>query len=126
MDFDVEKYFGEIQKLLITHGISILVAILVLFVGLRIIKVIVKTLNKTMEKRGVDESLRPFLISLLSILFNVMLFISVIQMIGIETTSFVAVLASAGLALGLAKKSFDLENIPIPFPQMDVHLFKQN
>lgn len=102
MGFDIEKYLGELQGLVINHGIKILIALLVLFVGLRIIKVVSNTLNKTMEKRGVDGSLRPFLTSLINVLLKVMLFISITQKIGVETTSFIAVLASAGLALGLA------------------------
>ncbi len=102
MNEEIDKYAGEIKQLVIAHGLAILMAILVLFVGLRIIKVVTKGINKAMIKRNVDDSLRPFLISMLNILLKVMLFISVIQMIGIETTSFVAVLASAGLALGLA------------------------
>ncbi|MEO1256731.1 MAG: mechanosensitive ion channel domain-containing protein, partial [Bacteroidota bacterium] len=51
---------------------------------------------------NVDPSLRPFLKSLLSAILKVMLFISVIGMVGIEATSFVAVLGAAGLAVGLA------------------------
>ncbi|MCY1720993.1 mechanosensitive ion channel [Prolixibacteraceae bacterium Z1-6] len=55
-----------------------------------------------MEKRDVNISLRGFLRSLLSILLKVMLLISIAEMVGIETTSFIAVLGAAGLAVGLA------------------------
>jgi len=55
-----------------------------------------------MQRRGTDETLRPFMISLVTWVLKAMLFISVIQMVGIATTSFVAVLGAAGLAVGFA------------------------
>jgi len=61
-----------------------------------------KMLNKGMSKRGTDETLRPFVLSLLGWVLKIMLFISVIQMLGVATTSFIAVLGAAGLAIGLA------------------------
>jgi len=55
-----------------------------------------------MTKRKTDETLRPFVLSLLGWTLKIMLFISVIQMLGVATTSFIAVLGAAGLAIGLA------------------------
>ncbi len=80
----------------------LLLAIVVLFVGLRVIKGAVKLLNKGFEKKNTDTTLRPFIISLVSIGLKAMLFISIASMLSIETTSFVAVLGAAGLAVGLA------------------------
>ena len=88
--------------LLITHGPRVVLAVLVLIVGLWIIRVVMNTMVRLMKKREVDESLIPFLRSVSSTVLKVMLILSVVQMVGIETTSFVAVLASAGLAVGLA------------------------
>jgi small conductance mechanosensitive channel len=79
-----------------------LLAILVLIIGLRVISLILKLINRGMEKRKTDETLRPFVKSLIGWTLKVILFISVIQMIGVATTSFIAVLGAAGLALGLA------------------------
>ena len=61
-----------------------------------------KMINKGMTARGTDETLRPFITSLLGWTLKIMLFISVIQMLGVATTSFIAVLGAAGLAIGLA------------------------
>ena len=61
-----------------------------------------KITSKVMDKRGVDVSLRGFLLSLFSITLKVLLFISVAGMVGIETTSFIAIIGAAGLAVGLA------------------------
>ena len=55
-----------------------------------------------MEKRGTDETLRPFLLNLLSWILKAALVITVIQMLGVATTSFVALLGAAGLAVGFA------------------------
>jgi len=79
-----------------------LLALIVLIIGLWIIKLIVKGVNKAMEKSDVEISLRKFLLSLTSIGLKALLLISVASMIGIATTSFIAVLGAAGLAVGLA------------------------
>ena len=77
-------------------------AILTLLIGLWIISGIVKLIKLSMERSKVDPTLIPFMSSLVSWIFKVLLFISVASMIGIATTSFVAVLGAAGLAIGLA------------------------
>jgi len=97
-----QVYIDMVYGLVITYGLKIITAIIVLIIGLWIIKRIVKTTDKLMEKREVSVSLRGFLRALLGILLKVMLVISVAQMVGIESTSFIAVLGAAGLAVGLA------------------------
>lgn len=89
-------------KLVMAYGPNVVLAVVTLIIGLWIINAFVKSIGKIMTKRNVDESLKPFLRSLFSALLKVMLFISVIGMVGIEATSFVAVLGAAGLAVGLA------------------------
>jgi len=92
----------DIMKLVIDWGLQILLALVVLIIGLWIIKIIMNAIVKNMEKREVDASLRSFLKSLIGALLKIMLIISVISMLGIEMTSFVAILAAAGLAVGMA------------------------
>jgi small conductance mechanosensitive channel len=77
-------------------------ALIVLLVGIWITNWIVAILKRRMEKTKVDESLRPFLLSLVSVLLKVMVIFSAAGIVGIQTTSFVAVLGAAGLAVGLA------------------------
>lgn len=77
-------------------------ALLVLVIGMWISNWIVGILRRRMEKTRVDESLRPFLLSLLSVLLKIMVVFSAAGIVGIQTTSFVAVLGAAGLAVGLA------------------------
>jgi small conductance mechanosensitive channel len=97
-EFNVES----ITTLAITYGLKLLLAILTLIVGLWVIKLIMRTMGKAMERRNIDVTLRQFAHSVLGILLKIMLIISVISMVGIEMTSFVAILAAAGLAVGMA------------------------
>ncbi|MFN3951240.1 MAG: mechanosensitive ion channel family protein [Thermaurantimonas sp.] len=89
-------------NLAVQYGLILLKAIVVLFAGLWIIKRFVKTLKKIFTRSNVDESLTPFLLTLVDILLKVVLFIAVIGILGVQTTSFVAILGAAGLAVGLA------------------------
>ena len=83
-------------------GIKALIAIAVWIVGSWIIKLILRQIDKMMVKRDVDPSLRGFLRALISVLLKVALIITIISQLGVETTSFVALLGAAGLAVGLA------------------------
>jgi len=93
---------NEILPLVKDFAIDLLLAIVTLVIGLWIIKLILRGITKGMEKREVDSTLRKFLGSILGIILKIMLIISVISMVGVEMTSFVAILAAAGLAVGLA------------------------
>jgi len=98
----LQSYWDLIVKLSASYAPKFLLAIITLVVGLWIIKRIVKIIRKLMQKSSVDASLQSFLVPLISILFKILLILSVVSMVGIETTSFVAILASAGFAIGMA------------------------
>lgn len=87
---------------LMDYGPKVILAILTLVIGLWVINAVTRTLGKIMTKRNFDPSLTPFLKTLFNMMLKVMLFISVFGMVGIEVTSFIAVLGAAGLAIGLA------------------------
>lgn len=99
---EVYNYTDQLGELIWLYGPKIVLALITLIAGLWIISIITKSIGKAMNKRQVDPSLAPFLRSMISAVLKVMLFISVIGMVGIEATSFVAVLGAAGLAVGLA------------------------
>ena len=88
--------------LAVTYGLKLLGAIIVLLIGLWVIKAIMKGIRKRFDKKEMDPSLKPFLLSMISVLLKIMLVISVLTMVGIEMTSFIAILGAAGLAVGLA------------------------
>ena len=83
-------------------GKNVILAIIVYFVGRFIIKYTVKALRAVTQKRQVEASLTSFLNSLVSISLNVILAIIIIGILGIDTSSFLAVFASAGIAVGMA------------------------
>ncbi|MGQ8335668.1 mechanosensitive ion channel family protein [Sunxiuqinia sp. A32] len=97
-----ENFTTWITEMVVTYGLKILAALITLVIGLWIIKIIVRSFSRLMEKREWDTSLRGFLNSLVGILLKIMLFISVIGMMGVQMTSFVAILGAAGLAVGMA------------------------
>jgi small conductance mechanosensitive channel len=98
----VSSYLETAKGLVVTYGLQAIYAIATLIIGFIIINAFVKFLKKTLQKREVDPSLIPFTASLANVLLKLMLLISVASMVGIQTTSFVAVLGAAGLAVGLA------------------------
>ncbi len=97
-----DEYLEMIKEFVIAYGMRVLIGIIILIIGFWIIRRIVKATQKLMEKRDVNVSLRGFFSSLISIGLKAMLLISVAGIMGIETTSFIAILGAAGLAIGLA------------------------
>lgn len=97
-----DKYYDKAIELILTYGPKLVGAVLVWIIGGLIIKVLVKSFEKILDKREIDSSLKPFLKGIVKSLLRVMLVISVLSMLGIEMTSFVAILGAAGLAVGMA------------------------
>lgn len=97
-----QEILTKIYELTVTYGMKFITAMLVLIIGLLVIKWITRALVRMMKKKNVNASLIPFLKTLTNILLKVMLVISVMGMVGIQMTSFIAVLGAAGLAVGLA------------------------
>ena len=95
------KYIEIVFEALINYGPKVLLAIFTLIIGLWLIKKLVNKTNASFTAKA-DPSLASFMSSLVSILLKLMLFIAVASMVGIQTTSFIAVLGAAGLAVGLA------------------------
>lgn len=93
---------NEVVDSLVAVGTKVLIAIAILLIGLWITKFIVKKINKLLSKRDMDASLRGFLCSMTSVGLKVMIVITAIGQLGIEMTSFVAIIAAAGLAIGMA------------------------
>jgi small conductance mechanosensitive channel len=98
----MEEYIEYLKELVIEFTPKVLVALAILIIGLIIIKVIVKTSRKVMHKGGIDITLQRFLGNLVGWGLKILLIIAVISKLGVETTSFAAILAAAGLAVGLA------------------------
>ncbi len=94
----METIMGYVE----TYGWPIVKAILIYIIGSWIISRIMKVVNKAMTKKNYDLSLQKFLTNLISWGLRIFLIITVISTLGVETTSLAAVIAAAGLAVGLA------------------------
>ena len=99
---DLSSYVDQIGAMVIEYAPKLALAVIVLLVGLRVINRVVDVTTSMMEKNGLSEDIRPFLSSIMSVALKLLLIFSVAGIIGIETTSFVAVLAAAGFAVGMA------------------------
>lgn len=93
---------ADVMEYVVQFGKNVLLALIVYFVGRFIIKYAIKALRKVTQKRQVEASLTSFLNSLVSISLNLLLAIVIIGILGIDTSSFLAVFASAGIAVGMA------------------------
>lgn len=91
-----------VHDYLIPFGLKLVAAIVVYILGRWVIKLIKKGLSKAMSYRKTDASLNTFLMSLVSVLLTFFLILAIVGILGINTSSLVALLASAGLAIGMA------------------------
>ena len=81
---------------------KLLIAILILWVGMKLAKMLKKFIVRTLEKRNAEPSLQTFLGSLVDVLLKAMIIIMAMDVIGIKATSFIALLGAMGLAIGMA------------------------
>ena len=100
----------KLIELCISAGKNILAAIIVYIVGRFLIALIQRIVSNMLLRRKVEISIQTFLKSLISILLNTLLIVSVVSALRINTTSFAALLASAGVAVGMAL-SGNLQNL---------------
>jgi small conductance mechanosensitive channel len=98
----VNMYSDKMIDLVLLYGPKLIGAIVVWIIGSWVIKLLTKGFTKMLEKSKTDASLKPFLTGIITALLKVMLVISVLGMLGIEMTSFIAILGAAGLAVGMA------------------------
>lgn len=99
---DIEKWTNTAVEFATEYGLKVIGAIVFWIVGSWIIKKIMNTTRKLMTKSNYDESLQKFLLNLLSWGLKILLVITLLGVLGVPTTSFAAVLAAAGLAVGMA------------------------
>jgi small conductance mechanosensitive channel len=100
--YSFEEYWKEFERLLINYSPKIVSAFVILFIGLYAIRFLNRLTRKIMVKRDLDPTLSKFLADLLLWALRVLLFITFISKLGVETSSFVAILGAAGLAVGLS------------------------
>lgn len=90
------------QELLTSWGIKIGIALATLIIGRFIVNIIVGLIKKGMTKKGVDKAFIGFAGSIISVILMIAVLIAAMSQVGIDTTSLVAIIGAAGLAIGLA------------------------
>jgi small conductance mechanosensitive channel len=98
----VSDYAGTFIKALLDYSPKLISAFLILFLGIYAIRLINKLIRRLMVKRDLDPTLTKFLADILFWVLRVLLFVTFISKLGIETSSFVAILGAMGLAVGLS------------------------
>lgn len=98
----VQKYIDLYLPRVISFGIRLLLTVLVFLIGMRVIKFLRKLLRRSLERGGADTGLTQFLDSLLKAFLYFVLVMCLASGFGVDTTSVMALVGSAGLALGLA------------------------
>ena len=98
----IQPYLDQIIEMAVRYAPKVLLGLITLWVGIKVINWVSKLIKKSILKRDVEESLAKFLSNLISWVLKIALFITVAGMFGVETTSFIAILGAAGLAIGLA------------------------
>lgn len=92
----------RIEDLAMDHATKLVAALLVLWVGSLLIKMFVKVMGRVLTSRGVEPTLQRFLHSLVTVSLRMLLLVTFIGMLGVQTTSFIAIIGAAGLAVGSA------------------------
>lgn len=102
MNFDIQKIYENAIDFIFLYGPKIIGAIIVWIIGLWVIRIAGRGVDLIINLSKLEVSLKTFLHSLFSMVLKVLLAISVLGMLGIEMTSFIAILGAAGLAFGMA------------------------
>lgn len=101
MDF-IKDGLDVIKGTIMEYGLLVIIAIVLLFVGLKVIKGVVKRIHKHMEKKNVDPTIVTFTSTLLNVGLKILLILALLSTMGFDVMSFVAILGAASFAIGMA------------------------
>lgn len=99
---DLNALIEKVYEWVTSNGIRIVIGLVILWLGWKIINQVTKRIMRLLEKRSIDPTLKSFLHSFIGLALKVLLLLVVMGYVGIDTSSFAALIASAGLAIGLA------------------------
>lgn len=101
-DFSFNDFISDLSQRLVNFAIDVAIAIIVFYIGKFVIRRIYRIVASILVRRQVDNSLTTFILSFIKIVLYFILIITTIGILGIETSSFLALFASAGVAIGMA------------------------
>ncbi len=99
---ETQKWIDKGWEVIVDFGPKVIAAVAIWLIGSIIVKYLLKGINKAMDKKGLEIGLKKFLSNLIGWGLKIVLILVILGTVGIETTSFAAVLAAGGLAVGLA------------------------
>lgn len=102
MDFDIMNSVQMMTDTVVSWAPKIIAAILVLIIGFWIVGWVTRLIGRSMDRAGLDKDVQPFLKSLVSVILKVLVVITAAGVVGVEVTAFAALIAAAGLAIGMA------------------------
>jgi small conductance mechanosensitive channel len=100
MDFNT--FYDKSLEWLFLHGPGILSGLIVLFTGWWLIKIFSRWIRSRLQKQKIEASIKTFFVSIISITLRILLFLAVMQIVGIQMTLFAALIGAFGVAAGLA------------------------
>lgn len=98
----LSNFYNSIASGMGDWGLKLIGALAALIIGLWIIRILVKGVSKVFESKHIDETLRPFLITLIGFVLKALLIISIAGIVGVPTATFAALIAGVGIAIGAA------------------------
>lgn len=102
MGVRIEDYIENIIRWVTTKGIKLIIGIVILYIGWKLVNKLVKVMTKALEKRKVDVTLSSFLDTFVEIVLKIIVVVIFMGYVGIDTAGIAALVASAGVAIGLA------------------------
>ena len=99
---DYQKLADTLVEQALWIGLKVILAIVIYYVGRLITNWIIRIMTRSFERSNVEQSLRNFLTSMVKIIMTILVILAAIQTLGVNTSSFLAIFASAGLAIGMA------------------------
>ena len=102
MNVDIVKSLQELADSLVTWAPSLIGGILVILIGFWMVSWVLKLVERSMTRANWDEDLRPFMKSMIGVLLKILVVLTAAGVVGVEVTAFAALIAAAGLAIGMA------------------------
>jgi small conductance mechanosensitive channel len=102
LGFTWEEAVAMLKTTGLDFGINLVTAIVIFYVGRLVVKILTRGIRKVMEAQDVDKTLVSFVSNLASMVLLTVVIIAAVGALGVQTTSFIAILGAAGLAIGLA------------------------
>lgn len=99
---DVNAIWAQVQSEAIRYGIMVIGALVMWIIGRWAISMVDRMVRHALTKRHVDATLQQYLVSIINVALNILLVIAILGQFGVQTTSFAAMIAAAGLAIGMA------------------------